>query len=265
MHGSRRWTGWAERLPSSQWKLCAEVLKRANVLRVPFALGGTLALATHTGKWRTTKDMDIYVLPQSRDQLIDLLSELNLRDIQDEQPYDPRFLYRATNGDGIIEIIWEMQNQRAVVDATWLMHAEEIEVGGLRLRVTAPEELIWAKIYVISRSRCDWPDIFNLLYYCGHGMDWKHLVSRLGDDSQLLTAILFVLTWLSPHSYYDVPLWVLEQLGVPIPAGDVDLEKLRWRSNLLNRQDWFWPHFADEITQNGQPVAHGSAHGRKLC
>ena len=27
-----------------------------------------------------------------------------------------------------------------------------------------PEELIWAKLYVLQRDRSDWPDILNLLY-----------------------------------------------------------------------------------------------------
>ena len=261
MHGSNRWAGWTDLLPDRQWKQYAEVLERVNTLRIPFALGGTLALATHTGRWRPTKDMDIYVLPRNRDQMIKLLDDLNLRDIQNEHPYDPRFLYRATNGDGIIEIIWEMQNQRAVVDAAWLRRAERIEAGGLCLCVTAPEEFTWIKAYVVSRSRCDWPDIFNLIHYCGHGMDWKHLLDRLGDDVFLLTGILSVLAWLSPPVLHDLPPWVLRQLGVSPPTTDVPLGMLRWRARLLNREDWFWPVSHDGILPDGQ----STAGARKLC
>lgn len=241
--------------------LYAEVLKQASILQIPYALGGTLALSTHTGRWRPTKDIDIYVLPENRPHMIGLLGRLNLRDIQDDHPYDSRFLYRATNGDGIIEIIWEMQNQRTTVDPVWLARAERVQVEGLCVGITAPEEIIWTKIYVVSRTRCDWPDILNLIHYCGHAMDWKHLLNRLGEDVPLLTAALSLLTWLSPRCIYDIPSWVIDRLGIPLPAGGADSETLRWRAYLLNRQEWFWPTYSGEIFLNEQLTARA----RKTC
>jgi len=40
---------------------------------IPFALAGAFATATHTGRWRDTNDMDLYTLPQHRDDLKDLI------------------------------------------------------------------------------------------------------------------------------------------------------------------------------------------------
>jgi hypothetical protein len=205
-------------------------------------LGGSLASATHTGRWRSTNDMDLYVLPRDRDPMIALLNGLLLRDIQREFPYDPASIYRATDGDAIVEVIWAMQNQRADVDAVWLSRAEEIDLEGLRVKVTAPEEIVWAKLYVLSRLRCDWPDILNLIYYCGHGMDWNYLLDRLGKDAPLLASVVSLLSWLSPRRLHDFPDWLLDRLDVRPPAGaDVDSDVLRWRAALLSRHDWFQP------------------------
>jgi hypothetical protein len=183
--------------------------------------------------------MDCYVKPENRGQFINMLSRMKLRDIQAEYPYPPESIYRATNGDAIIEIIWAMQNQRAEVDDLWLERSEKISLDGLSIRVTSPEEIVWAKLYVINRQRCDWPDLLNLIFYCGHGMDWKHLLERLEEDTPLLAGSLSLLSWLAPAQLKEIPHWLLEELGIQVPAEDPGPEVLQWRARLLDSQEWF--------------------------
>jgi len=254
MYGSVGWTGWIELMPREQWEVYAEVLRRSSSLGIPFALGGNLASATHTGRWRKTNDMDIYVEPKDRERLMSVLDSLQLRDIQAEYPYDPQAIYRATNGDAIVELIWAMQNQRAVVDREWIERTEQVDLEGLTVRLTAPEEIVWAKLYVINRNRCDWPDLLNLIYYCGAGMDWKHLLGRLGADAPLLSGALALLSWLAPSQLREVPGWVLKELSVAVPAEDPGPEVLRWRASLLDRQEWFGSQdIAAAVPQNNKP------------
>jgi hypothetical protein len=43
-------------------------------------LGGAFAMAAYTGRWRNTKDMDLFVLPSQRDAMVQLLTELGFQD-----------------------------------------------------------------------------------------------------------------------------------------------------------------------------------------
>ena len=43
------------------------------------------------------------------------------------------------------------------VDDEWFEHAPEISVHGQTLLVAPAEELLWCKLYVLQRDRCDWP------------------------------------------------------------------------------------------------------------
>ena len=44
----------------------------------------------------------------------------------------------------------------------------------------APEELLWQKLYILQRDRCDWPDVLNLIYALGPLLDWEHLLEPPG-------------------------------------------------------------------------------------
>ena len=104
-HGSKCWTGWADLIPAQRWAIYQCVLERATARHIPFALAGAFATATHTGRWRDTNDMDLYTLPQHRDDLKDLIEGLGLKDIYPQFPYHRDWTYRATDGSTIVEVI----------------------------------------------------------------------------------------------------------------------------------------------------------------
>ena len=236
MHGSKCWAGWADLIPAEQWSVYRSVLETATIQNIPFALGGAFATATHTGRWRDTKDMDLYTLPEHHEQLKNLIEALGLKDIHDQFPYHRDWTYRATNGEAIVEVIWTMRNHRADVDLPWLRRWGEIEVHGMRFFVAPPEEMIWAKLYVLHRLRSDWPDVFSYLYFCGEGLDWRHLFERLGSDSPLLGGVLSVFSWLSPERAASLPEWVWERAGMCRPAAWSSESEERRAALLFGRQ-----------------------------
>jgi hypothetical protein len=213
-HGSKCWTGWADQIPAERWSIYRGVIEAAKAHNIPFALGGAFATATHTGRWRDTNDMDLYTLPQYREQMQQLIEGLGLKDIYDQFPYPRDWTYRATNGETIVEVIWTMMNHRADVDLPWLNRWGEIEVRGIKIFVAPPEEMMWAKLYVLHRLRSDWPDVLNYIYVCGQGLDWQHLFDRLGQDFPLLGGALCVFSWLSPQRAAALPDWIWERFGV---------------------------------------------------
>ncbi len=156
---------WGFLIPEDQWAVYQQVIQQANKQGIQFSMGGAFSVATYTGHWRNTKDLDFYVLPQNRDAMIQVVTGVGMHDYYEELPYERHWIYRAVKDGIIVDIIWSMANKRAQVDESWITRGPEIEVRGEKLRIVPPEEMIWGKIYIIQKDRCDWTDIFNILYY----------------------------------------------------------------------------------------------------
>jgi hypothetical protein len=209
-------------------------METAQANNIPFALAGAFATATHTGRWRDTNDMDLYTLPQHREDLKRIIEGIGLKDMYDQFPYHHDWTYRATDGSAIVEVIWTMRNHRADVDLPWLTRWGEIEIRGVKILVSPPEEMMWAKLYVLHRLRSDWPDVFNYISTCGPGLDWQHLHDRLGPDFPLLGGALCVFSWLSPEKAAALPEWIWEKFGVLKPAQPSTDESEEVRAWLLS-------------------------------
>jgi hypothetical protein len=235
-----RKTKWADFVPDEQWRIYQAVIERAQKLEIPFALGGAFAVATYTGYWRNTKDLDLYVLPQYRDRLIHVTREVGLQDYYGEKPYDRWWIYRSYGGDTIVDIIWAMANHRAQIDDLW-MSGPEIELRGYALKVLPAEAMLWDKLYIMQRDRCDWPDVLNLLYVAGSEIRWDYVVRRMGADSALLAGILAVFAWIAPGSARNLPDWLWPQLGIAEPAASAMMEIDKPHVDLLDRRPWFGP------------------------
>lgn len=195
-----------------------------------------MAVATYTIHRQSTKDIDLYVQPHDRERMIQILRELGLDDYYDVLPYDRKWIYRSHSGDVIVDVMWGMPNERALVDIDWIRRGTEIPLYGERVRVLPPEELIWAKLYVLQRDRCDWPDILNLIYATADHIDWEHLLKRVGDDAPLLGAVLTVFRWLCPDRAAVLPgkIWRNVAEHVRNPCGGT-------RAGLLDTRPWFIP------------------------
>jgi hypothetical protein len=185
-------TTWAEQVPDDQWAVYQRLIATVQAQRLPFALGGAFALAAYTGTWRNTKDLDLYILPQDRDTLIELLTQAGLADYYHQELYDRTWIYRSHQEEVIVDAIWAMGNGRADVDAVWLTGTPTVQLRRAVLPILPVEELIWAKLYVFHRDRCDWPDVLNLVYATGTQLDWAHLLDRLAADVPLLCGALSV-------------------------------------------------------------------------
>jgi hypothetical protein len=224
--------------------LYRRVIEAAHKARLRFALGGGLAVAAYLGQVREHKDLDLYVLPAEREPWIELTKRLGLADYYEQAPYDRQWIYRAHQAGTLVDIIWEMANHLAAVDEAWLTRGPQVEVEGLPLCLLPPEELIWSKLHVLQKDRCDWPDVLNLLYATGEQLDWEHLLKRLRDDAPLLAGSLSVLTWLSPGAASQVPAWVWRRLRLsqPAPAENAGLAPINLqRVKLIDSRPWFNP------------------------
>jgi hypothetical protein len=233
---------WSHRLPDEEWRVYQRVMQEAERLGVTFAFGGAFATAVYTGELRNTKDFDFYVLPSERDTMIEATRRAGLADYFERLQYDRSWIYRASDGDVLVDVIWAMANQRADVDASWLNRGPQVEIRGERLRAIPIEELIWSKLYVLQRDRTDWGDVLNLIAAQAGAIDWTHLLNRLGSDTPLLAAALGIFAWLTPGRAQVIPLTVWQRLGVQAPQpGTEDPAGTRARAALIDSRPWFRP------------------------
>jgi hypothetical protein len=221
-----------QQLPADQKQLYLKVIREAHRRDLRFGLGGGLAISAYTGLWRNTKDLDLFVLPRDRELFVDLLNDLGMTDYYDRLPYDRTWIYRGYRDDQIVDVIWEMANHRASVDEVWVEAGPRLDFDGEPVRMIPPEEILWAKLYVLQRERCDWPDVLNLISSVGPNIDWGRLIGRLGDDLPLLAAASTVFAWVFPRRALDLPQWIWARLRVPRP------ERAESRAHLLDSRRW---------------------------
>jgi hypothetical protein len=203
-----------------------------------FMVGGGFCLAFFTNRWRNTKDIDFYVLPAERQKMIDALTQAGFKDYYDQKPYDRGWIYRSVQDGVIVDIIWSMANRRAEVDPVWFDRAPVVTLREESFKVVPPEELLWCKLYVFQRDHCDWTDLLNLIYGVGPKLDWDHLLTRIGNDVQLLKGILELFTWVAPHRASELPISLRRELQLSTPQA-VDPEEERRRVRLLDSRGWF--------------------------
>lgn len=229
---------WGDVIPSDQWAIYRDAINAARAANIPFLVGGGFGLAGYTGRWRNTKDMDLYVLPEGRQRMIDVLTAGGFKDFYETLPYDRGWIYRSTRDGLIVDVIWSMANRRAEVDQTWFDHAKPLVIRDEEVLLVPPEELLWCKLYVFQRDHCDWTDAMNLIYAAGPQLDWDHLFDRLGPDLPVLTSLVTLFDWITPSRSAQLPEAARARFGLrqnrPISA-----EEERQRIRLLDTREWF--------------------------
>jgi hypothetical protein len=233
---------WSQFVPEHEWVLYRAVIEGARAQGIRFALGGGLAFSTYSGRLRNTKDMDLWILPSDREAMIQVITAAGFADYYEQEAYDRQWIYRGFREGVIVDTMWQFANYRAPVDETWFTRGREVRVHGERFRLLPPEELLWSKLYIIHRDRCDWPDLLNILLALGPMINWEHLLRRVGEDAPLLGGLLSLFSWLCPAQALQLPTWVWPRLGLLEPKLGPDCEQDRRRVLLLDTRDWFGPN-----------------------
>ncbi len=229
---------WAETIDEEEWGLYRAAIEAVRGAGIRFMLGGGFALATFTGRWRDTKDIDFYIHPRDREAAVAALNRAGFADYYERLPYDRKWIYRSVRKDVIVDIIWSMANQRAQVDEAWFERAGALTLRSQQLLVVPREEFMWCKLYILQRDHCDWTDLFNLLYATGGELDWEHLLERLGEDVALLRAMLTVYGWLCPIEVTRLPRRVWNLIGMCVPRAPRRAPG-HDRIRLLDSRCWF--------------------------
>jgi len=187
--------------------LFREVLELFNANGVSYVVSGAFALHEHTGIWRDTKDLDIFMAPDKVAGALQLLAERNF----ECETCDPVWLFKVHRSDYFVDLITGMSNGVIRVDQSWIDRATPTEVLGVPVRVLAAEELIASKVFVTRRERFDGADIAHIVYAAGHVMDWNRLLQLAGYHWEMLLWSLVLFHYIYPMSN-AVPKLVWDEL-----------------------------------------------------
>jgi hypothetical protein len=182
--------------------------------RIPFLVGGAFALEYHTGIWRYTKDLDIFMRPRHIKPALEHLKRAGLR----TELTFPHWLAKVYGRDDFVDVIFSSGNGVAMVDDDWFTHAKTGRALGASRRICPVEEMIWSKAFVMERERYDGADLAHLILAHGQSINWRRLLKRFGPHWAVLFSHLTLFGFIYPGMKSQVPNWVIRRLVLKFVA-----------------------------------------------
>src|SRR5579871_6132040 len=168
---------------------------------ISFVVGGAFAVHTHTGIWRTTKDLDLLVTAGDLPEALDRLQARRF----DTYVKHPVWLAKARRGEYFVDLITGIGNASLGVDCRWIDRSIPETVLGFPCRVLVVEELIVSKVFVAYRERFDGADVVHLIRTRGRTLDWARLLELIGAHWELLFWSLVLYAYVYPAHTGEVP------------------------------------------------------------
>lgn len=155
----------------------------------------------HTGIWRNTKDLDLFLpadaVPHALEHLKHQGFETEIR--------DPVWLAKAHRDGYFVDLITGMSNAIITVDQSWVDRGSPAEVLGVPTRVLAAEELIASKLFVNFRERFDGADVVHIIYGTRGKLDWQRLRQLVGEHWEILLWELVLFHYVYPAKAHCIP------------------------------------------------------------
>lgn len=187
-------------------------LKCLHDARIPFVVAGAFAIHHHTGIWRTTKDLDLFLQPE---HVPEALKELRRCGFTTEVT-DPVWLAKAFCGRYFVDLITATRNAALLVDCSWIARSVPAEFFGIPCRVLSAEEIIVTKLFVSRRERFDLADVVHLMRATSKHLDWKRIVSLMAGHDELLLWSLVFFAYVYPAHVGTIPREVWNNLLLKI-------------------------------------------------
>ena len=196
---------WIPEEEREKYKRALAALNRAGI---PYVVSGAYAIYEHTGIYRETKDLDLFLVPELIVEAARALQAEGFR-TRLEQPH---WLAKATLGDHFLDLIFGMGNGLALIDDDWYRHSKPAILAASTVRVAPVEELFWHRLFISERHRHDMADIVHLILCQGSRIDWERLLRKTGEHWPLLLSQLQMFTYVYPEARSHIPDSMIEDL-----------------------------------------------------
>lgn len=157
-------------------------LKILNRSKAPYVLAGASAYYVHTGIFRGTKDLDVFLQPRDLKTALDALAGAGY----ETEVRSRHWLAKTRENSYVLDLIFGFWNGRMKIDETWIERSRTARFAGVKVPVISLEDLIASKAYVNARDRFDGSDIAHLIRSVQGKLDWRRVHHLLGEDYSLL-------------------------------------------------------------------------------
>jgi len=175
---------------------------------IPFMLGGTYAVKKYVGIQRETKDMDIFCKAGDYPRILKMLKEAGFK----SAVRDSRWVGKAIFGKYYVDIVFGTPSGVWGVDDSWFVGAPKATILGVKVKLIPPEEMIWCKAYIQSRTRHDGADIYHIILKKNKDINWKRLLNRMERHWEILLAHLINFRFIYPSEIEIIPKWLMVEL-----------------------------------------------------
>ena len=197
-----------EQKPTSSEDFYRDTMRILRKADVPYLVGGAYALCAFTGISRDTKDLDFFLRPGDVERALEAFRS---EGYEAELTF-PHWLAKVTCGGDCLDLIFRSGNGICEVDDSWFKRAREDKVLGQHVKLTAPEETIWLKCYIMERERFDGADVAHLIHASAEHLDWAHLVRRFNSCWRVLLSHLVLFGFIYPSDRNRIPASVMSDL-----------------------------------------------------
>src|SRR5829696_6347755 len=122
-------------IPETEREVYKRALGALNGAGVPYVVAGAYAIYEHTGIYRETKDLDLFVEPAHVVQAMRTLRRAGFL-AHLEQAH---WLAKVFDGEHFVDIIYGMGNGLALIDRDWYRHSRPAILAATPVRVAPPE------------------------------------------------------------------------------------------------------------------------------
>jgi hypothetical protein len=244
--------------PPEQRALFCEVLEHLNRAGIPYVVSGAFALQQHTGIWRNTKDLDLFLTNEAVPEALRHLQEQGF----ETEVRDPVWLAKAHRDGYFVDLITGMSNAVITVDQSWINRSSPCVILGVNTRVLAAEELIASKLFVNFRERFDGADVVHIIYGTRGKLDWNRLLQLVGEHWELLLweLVLFHYVYPSKQDYVPREIWT-ELLSRFRRQLNSEPAKLPFRGSLIDEKmfaidmkEWGMENLLEQQRESREPM-----------
>lgn len=193
---------------ASRREFSAGLLRLLNRSRIPYRVGGTYAMNVYLGMDRKTKDVDIFCHPGDYPRILKVAEAARYRvEVEDE-----RWIAKIRRGRHFCDVVFGSANGAAQITDQWFTENVTATISSVHVKLLPPTEMIWSKVFILDRIKCDVNDVAHLILRQGERVDWKRLFSYMDMHWEVLLFHLLYFRYVYPSERNRIPQWLLKEL-----------------------------------------------------
>ena len=125
---------------------------------------------------------------------------------------DERWIAKIRRGRHFCDVVFGSANGAAQITDQWFTENVTATISSVHVKLLPPTEMIWSKVFILDRIKCDVNDVAHLILRQGERVDWKRLFSYMDMHWEVLLFHLLYFRYVYPSERNRIPQWLLKEL-----------------------------------------------------